>query len=137
MLSGLDCSGFGWDPKKKIITTEKAVWDAYILFESQGSRLCWENLCLSVRAGTSSLGCGTGLKTMQPDKMQKLLEMWRRNLRGQKAQGHNLNVENVRDEVDHCVSFSLASRKHLKTSKAHQEEGEEMKIQKSLENLQS
>ncbi|KAL9435240.1 hypothetical protein AB3S75_021498 [Citrus x aurantiifolia] len=31
-------------------------------FESQGSRLCWENLCLPVRAGTSSLGCGTGLK---------------------------------------------------------------------------
>lgn len=31
-------------------------------FESQGSRLCWENLCLSVRVGTSSLGCGTGLK---------------------------------------------------------------------------
>ena len=31
-------------------------------FESQGSRICWENLCLSVRAGTSSLDCGTGLK---------------------------------------------------------------------------
>ena len=31
-------------------------------FESQGSRLCWENLCLPVRARTSSLGCGTGLK---------------------------------------------------------------------------
>ncbi|KAL9439339.1 hypothetical protein AB3S75_024908 [Citrus x aurantiifolia] len=31
-------------------------------FESQGSRLCWENLCLPVRAGTSSLSCGTGLK---------------------------------------------------------------------------
>ncbi|KAH9771751.1 hypothetical protein KPL71_012805 [Citrus sinensis] len=31
-------------------------------FESQGSRLCWENLCLPVRAETSSLGCGTGLK---------------------------------------------------------------------------
>ena len=31
-------------------------------FESQGSRICWENLCLSVRAGASSLGCGTGLK---------------------------------------------------------------------------
>ncbi|KAK9229235.1 hypothetical protein WN944_022194 [Citrus x changshan-huyou] len=31
-------------------------------FESQGSRICWENLCLPVRAGTSSLGCGTGLK---------------------------------------------------------------------------
>ncbi|KAL9435671.1 hypothetical protein AB3S75_021859 [Citrus x aurantiifolia] len=42
-------------------------------FESQGSRLCWENLCLPiraeisslglpVRAGISSLGCGTGLK---------------------------------------------------------------------------
>ncbi|KAH9673015.1 Acyl-coenzyme A oxidase 4 (peroxisomal) [Citrus sinensis] len=27
-----------------------------------GSRLCWENLCLSVRAGTSSLGSGTDLK---------------------------------------------------------------------------
>ncbi|KAK9200440.1 hypothetical protein WN944_015637 [Citrus x changshan-huyou] len=31
-------------------------------FESQGSRLCWENLCLPVRAETSSLSCGTGLK---------------------------------------------------------------------------
>ena len=31
-------------------------------FELQESRLCWENLCLSVRAGTFSLGCGTGLK---------------------------------------------------------------------------
>ncbi|KAK9220527.1 hypothetical protein WN943_009178 [Citrus x changshan-huyou] len=31
-------------------------------FESQGSRLCWENLYLSVRAGTSSMGCGTDLK---------------------------------------------------------------------------
>ena len=77
------------------------------------------------------------VKTMQPDKMQKLLEMWRRNLRGQEAQGQNLNVENVRDEVDHCVSFSLASWKHLKILKAHREEGEEMKIQKSLENLKS
>ncbi|GAY35799.1 hypothetical protein CUMW_283340, partial [Citrus unshiu] len=36
-----------------------AVGDYY----TQGSRLCWENLCLPVRAGTSSLGCGTGLKT--------------------------------------------------------------------------
>ncbi|KAK9209124.1 hypothetical protein WN944_001488 [Citrus x changshan-huyou] len=31
-------------------------------FESQESHLCWENLCLPVRVGTSSLGCGTGLK---------------------------------------------------------------------------
>ncbi|ESR37637.1 hypothetical protein CICLE_v10029596mg [Citrus x clementina] len=31
-------------------------------FELQGSRLCWENMCLPVRAETSSLGCGTGLK---------------------------------------------------------------------------
>ncbi|ESR53987.1 hypothetical protein CICLE_v10023312mg, partial [Citrus x clementina] len=31
-------------------------------FESQGSRLCWENLCLSVRTEISSLSCGTGLK---------------------------------------------------------------------------
>ena len=31
-------------------------------FESQGSCFCWENMCLSVRAETSSLGCGTGLK---------------------------------------------------------------------------
>ncbi|KAK9229608.1 hypothetical protein WN944_022571 [Citrus x changshan-huyou] len=34
----------------------------WLQFESQESRLCWENLCLPVRAGTSSLGCGTGLK---------------------------------------------------------------------------
>ena len=31
-------------------------------FESQGNRIYWENLCLPVRAETSSLGCGTGLK---------------------------------------------------------------------------
>ena len=31
-------------------------------FESQESRLCWENMCLTVRAETSSLGCGTDLK---------------------------------------------------------------------------
>ena len=31
-------------------------------FESQESRLCWENLCLSVQVGTSSLGYGTDLK---------------------------------------------------------------------------
>ena len=31
-------------------------------FESQGSRLYWENLCLPIQAGTSSLSCGTGLK---------------------------------------------------------------------------
>ena len=31
-------------------------------FESQGSRLCWENLCLPVRAETSSLGYDTSLK---------------------------------------------------------------------------
>ncbi|KAK9175425.1 hypothetical protein WN944_027432 [Citrus x changshan-huyou] len=35
---------------------------ASCMFESQGSRLCWENLCLPVRARTSNLGCGTGLK---------------------------------------------------------------------------
>ncbi|KAH9680554.1 O-methyltransferase ZRP4 [Citrus sinensis] len=36
-------------------------------FELQGSRLYWENLCLSVRAGTSSLGCGDedGLKILK------------------------------------------------------------------------
>ncbi|KAH9715657.1 Receptor-like protein 6 [Citrus sinensis] len=33
-----------------------------LMFSVQGSRLCWENLCLPVRAGTSSLGYGTGLK---------------------------------------------------------------------------
>ncbi|KAK9198416.1 hypothetical protein WN944_013600 [Citrus x changshan-huyou] len=31
-------------------------------FESQRSRLCWENLCLPVRAEISNLSCGTGLK---------------------------------------------------------------------------
>ncbi|GAY33387.1 hypothetical protein CUMW_284120 [Citrus unshiu] len=31
MLTGPNCSGFGWDPEKKIVTTEKTVWDAYVL----------------------------------------------------------------------------------------------------------
>ena len=33
-------------------------------FESQGSRICWKNLCLLVRAETFSLGCGTSLKML-------------------------------------------------------------------------
>ena len=31
-------------------------------FESQRSRLCWENICFLIRAETSNLGCGTSLK---------------------------------------------------------------------------
>ncbi|KAH9698492.1 DDE Tnp4 domain-containing protein [Citrus sinensis] len=31
MLTGPNYSGFGWDPEKKIVTTEKTVWDAYVL----------------------------------------------------------------------------------------------------------
>ncbi|KAK0585181.1 hypothetical protein LWI29_024345 [Acer saccharum] len=30
MLTGSNCSGFGWDIEKKTVTAEKPVWDAYI-----------------------------------------------------------------------------------------------------------
>ncbi|KAK3230195.1 hypothetical protein Dsin_002076 [Dipteronia sinensis] len=30
MLTGFNCSGFGWDTEKKTVTAEKHVWDAYI-----------------------------------------------------------------------------------------------------------
>ena len=30
MLTGPNCSGFGWDTEKKIVTAEKPVWDEYI-----------------------------------------------------------------------------------------------------------
>ena len=30
MLTGPNCRGFNWDPQRKIVTAEKAVWDAYI-----------------------------------------------------------------------------------------------------------
>ncbi|KAL5547743.1 hypothetical protein UlMin_002974 [Ulmus minor] len=30
MLIGPNCSGFGWDAEKKIVTAEKLVWDAYL-----------------------------------------------------------------------------------------------------------
>ena len=33
-------------------------------FESHESRICWENLCLSVQAETSSLNCDTSLKIL-------------------------------------------------------------------------
>lgn len=32
MLIESSCRSFGWDPEKKIITIEKAMWDAYIHF---------------------------------------------------------------------------------------------------------
>lgn len=30
MLTGPNCSGFDWDPEKKIMAAENAVWDAYV-----------------------------------------------------------------------------------------------------------
>lgn len=32
MLIESNCRSFGWDPEKKIMTIEKAMWDAYIHF---------------------------------------------------------------------------------------------------------
>ena len=32
ILTRPNCSGFGWDLDKKIVTTERVVWDVYILF---------------------------------------------------------------------------------------------------------
>ncbi|KAF4356152.1 hypothetical protein F8388_012302 [Cannabis sativa] len=29
MLTGPNCSGFGWDPEKQMVTAEKPVWEAY------------------------------------------------------------------------------------------------------------
>ncbi|KAK1562788.1 hypothetical protein Q3G72_017129 [Acer saccharum] len=37
MLTGSNCSGFGWDIEKKTVTAEKPVWDAYIQqFQNEG-----------------------------------------------------------------------------------------------------
>ena len=30
MLTGPNCSGFGWDPDRKTVTAEKPLWDAYL-----------------------------------------------------------------------------------------------------------
>ncbi|KAF4355543.1 hypothetical protein F8388_003124 [Cannabis sativa] len=30
MLTGPNCSGFGWDPQKQMVTAEKPVWEAYL-----------------------------------------------------------------------------------------------------------
>ncbi|KAL5540810.1 hypothetical protein UlMin_042251 [Ulmus minor] len=30
MLIGPNCSGFGWDSDRKIVTAEKRIWDAYL-----------------------------------------------------------------------------------------------------------
>lgn len=30
MLTGPNCSGFGWDPDRKTVTAEKPVWEAYL-----------------------------------------------------------------------------------------------------------
>lgn len=69
-----------------------------------------------------------------PTDVVKELEMIEAN---NEAQWENLNVENMRDDIDDNFSFSLASRKHPKIQTAHQYEGEEMRIRKSLENLKS
>ena len=45
-----------------------------------------------------------------------VVEKLERTKTNNEAQGDNLNVENVKDDVDDSVSFSLASRKRLKAS---------------------
>ncbi|KAH9775378.1 Monodehydroascorbate reductase [Citrus sinensis] len=67
-------AGNGSSPKFGLTITRKVNFDHFrwkfepkisvVRLDSGGSRLCWENLCLPVRAGTSSLGCARKLKVM-------------------------------------------------------------------------
>ncbi|KAH9650182.1 DDE Tnp4 domain-containing protein [Citrus sinensis] len=95
MLTGPSCSCFGWDLEKKIVTAKKAVWDAYVLainFKNKAFPY-YEDLCM-IYGRDHAIG-------------KKCKSSYR---------CENLNVENMRDDIDDNVSFSLASRKHPKTS---------------------
>lgn len=49
-------------------------------FESQGSHLCWENICLPVRAEISNLSCGSNLKVFST---VGILSNWNRQFESQ------------------------------------------------------
>lgn len=54
------------------------------------------------------------------------------------AKGQDMNVEDVRDDVEDSASSSVRIQRSIQKLKiTHQKAGEEMKIQKSLENLKS
>ncbi|KAH9667989.1 Myb DNA-bind 3 domain-containing protein [Citrus sinensis] len=52
MLTRPNCSGFDWDPEKKIVRVEKVVWDAYVLSHKGATNFknkafpYYENLCM-------------------------------------------------------------------------------------------
>ena len=54
-----------------------------------------------------------------------------------KARWENLNVKDVRDDVDGSVSFSHAPWAHPKTSNSSSNRRRKMKILKTLKNLKS
>ncbi|KAH9711216.1 3-epi-6-deoxocathasterone 23-monooxygenase CYP90C1 [Citrus sinensis] len=70
--------------------TDSPVALKQLTFESQGSRICWENLCLPTRVGTSSLGCGTGLKVINETlRMANIINgVWRKALKDVEIKGH-------------------------------------------------
>ncbi|KAH9735880.1 Myb DNA-bind 3 domain-containing protein [Citrus sinensis] len=107
MLTGPNCSGFGWDPDKKIVTAEKAMWDAYIhtVNFQHNAFPFYEDLCLIYGKDHA-----TGKNAQAPvDAIEKI----ERTRVCKEAEGENLNFEGVQDNMDDSMFISHAPKKQI------------------------
>ncbi|KAL9411883.1 hypothetical protein AB3S75_045478 [Citrus x aurantiifolia] len=115
MLNGPNCRGFNWDPQRKIVTAEKAVWDAYIQSHRQAANFknkafpYYEDLCTIYGKDHA-----TGRNAAAPADVVEKIERTRVN-NGTEGKNLNLNSEDVRDDVDD-MSFSHTRQMHPTTS---------------------
>lgn len=114
MLTGPNCSGFGWDPKKKIVTAEKAVWDAYVQSHKEATNFrnktfpYYEDLCMIYGKDHTT--------EKNAEAPVDVVEEIERTTINKEAEGDNLHVEDARDDVDDSLSFSHAPQRRPKCS---------------------
>ncbi|PON47319.1 Myb/SANT-like domain containing protein [Parasponia andersonii] len=68
MLTGPNCSKFGLDPDKKMVTAEKPIWDEYLQSHKDASPFK-NKMFMMIYAQFLE-------KIVQQERMQKLLSMW-------------------------------------------------------------
>ncbi|KDO57232.1 hypothetical protein CISIN_1g022123mg [Citrus sinensis] len=132
MLTGPNCRGFNWDPQRKIVTAEKAVWDAYIQAANFKNKAFphYEDLCTIYGKDHA-----TGRNAVAPADVVEKIERTRVN-NGTEGKNLNLNGEDVRNDVDDNMAFSHTRQMHPKTSNSSsRKRGRDEDSEDSVESL--
>ncbi|KAK2662443.1 hypothetical protein Ddye_001017 [Dipteronia dyeriana] len=107
MLTGPNCSGFGWDIEKKTVTVEKPVWDAYIHSHKEAAPFKLKSFPyyddLSMIFGKDR---ATGQHAETPANVEKQLQ----NEGGDNNLDDNTSNDNVDNASDNNVDIQLVSK---------------------------